>query len=146
MPHPCIYVEPYMCIKIHMSDLGGNLHLDGRATLKFALRRRRETISPRSLRTLTRATREALISELNFFRAITRKVRFKRYSGEAFAATVAAVAPRRNATVRPRRRNKNYHRHMWIPPRNGLSHEHFVFALLFLLLRPGPLLSSPIFP
>jgi len=43
---------------------------------------------------------------------------------------------------RSRRRNKNYHHHMWLLPRNGLSREHF-FALLFLLLRWGRFYCRP---
>lgn len=32
---------------------------------------------------------------------------------------------------------------MWIPSRNGLSHKHFVFALLFLLLHRGSFYRRP---
>lgn len=71
----------------------------------------------------------AFIFELNFFRAIMKKV------------LVLNVTPGRHLLSlvemhgRSRGRNKNYHHHTWIPPQNGLSREHFIFALLFLLLH-----------
>lgn len=88
---------------------------------------------PRS--TFTHVTRESFNIWVEFLPDYHEESSFKRYSGEAFAAAG------RNARSPEAIRNKNYH-HMWIPPWNGLSHDHFVFALLFLLLRWGPLLSS----